>query len=51
MKIQAMAEALLAFVRHSQCVQAIDLGVWLYKGNAESQVAGFLTSYLQENPL
>lgn len=44
-----LATDILDFLRDSDCVQAIDLGVWLVSGNAEGQFAAYLAERVK-NP-
>ena len=36
------AERILCFIRKQQLVVALDEGVWVYSGSAESQLAAFI---------
>ena len=45
---QILAADLMDFLRDSGSVEAIDLGVWLYRGNAEDQLAGYLAERVKD---
>lgn len=34
------------FLRENRCIEALDFGLYLFKGNAESQLAAFLRERL-----
>ena len=41
-----LAKEIMAFIRQRDLISSIDLGVWLYMGNAESQLSAFLMKRL-----
>jgi hypothetical protein len=38
-----LAADIIDFIRDSGIVESVDLGVWFFRGNAEDQLAGYLS--------
>ena len=43
-----LAADIMDFLRDSGCIESIDLGVWLFRGNAEDQLGGYLSERITD---